>query len=408
MSFTGKKILLCVTGGIAVFKAAALTSQLYKEGADVKVMMTSSAQQFVTPLTFQTMSRNEVYVDTFDEKDPAKVAHIDLADWADVVLIAPATANMIGKIANGLADDMISTTITATRAPILIAPAMNPHMYEHPPVKENMQKLATLGCQFIEPGEGLLACGYVGKGRLAEPEEIVLAVRQFFTNATESFPLSGKKILITAGPTIEKLDPVRFFTNHSTGKMGFSIAEVASQLGGEVTLVAGPTTLATPHNVERINVTSAEDMYQAVTGLYDEIDIVIKTAAVADYRPRQTFSEKMKKKDSDDLIIEMERTKDILAELGKRKKEQFLVGFAAESTNVEHFALEKLKKKNLNMIVANNISEEGAGFGGDTNIVTIFDETGQKVDLPMLTKYEVAHKIFEAVMNHMKVEQYDR
>lgn len=400
MQLKGKKILLCVTGGIAVFKAAALTSHLYKKGANVKVMMTPAAQQFVTPLTFQTMSRNHVYVDTFDEKDPEKIAHIELADWADVVLIAPATANIIGKLANGIADDMISTTITATTAPVLIAPAMNSDMYVHPAVKRNMQTLASFGYQFIEPGEGLLACGYVGKGRLAEPEEIVQALEQFFIKSIE-VPLKGKKVLITAGPTVEAIDPVRFFTNHSTGKMGFSIAEVASELGANVTLIAGPTTLETPFNVRRINVTSAAEMYDAVMNEYVDTDIVVKSAAVADYRPKEVFDHKMKKKDGE-LQIVMERTQDILAELGRRKEHQFLIGFAAESTNVEEFALQKLTKKNLDMIVANNIKQEGSGFGTDTNAVIIFDRNGGKKELPLLTKHEVAHELFQEVLLLMK------
>lgn len=401
MQLKDKKILLCVSGGIAVFKAAALTSQLYKQGAEVKVMMTASAQQFVTPLTFQTMSRNYVYYDTFDEKDPEKVAHIDLADWADVVVVAPATANIIAKIANGIADDMISTTITATTAPILLAPAMNSHMYEHPPVKKNMQTLASLGYQFIEPGEGLLACGYVGKGRLAEPEEIILAIETHFAN-TNNVPLAGKKVLVTAGPTIEVIDPVRYFTNRSTGKMGFAIAEVARELGAEVTLVSGPTVLETPYGVNRINVHSAAEMYDQVLQHYSNTHIVVKSAAVADYRPKEVFEDKVKKQEDGELHIVMERTKDILAELGKQKQEQTLIGFAAESTNVEKFALQKLESKNLDMIVANNIKEEGSGFGVDTNTVTIFKRNGSKRELPMMTKREVAHYIFEEAMTFIQ------
>lgn len=403
MELNGKKILLCVTGGIAVFKAAALTSQLYKKGADVKVMMTSAAQQFVTPLTFQTMSRNHVYFDTFDEKDPKNIAHIELADWADVVVIAPATANIIAKLAHGLADDMISTTLTATTAPILIAPAMNSHMYEHRAVKQNMQTLASFGYQFIEPGEGLLACGYVGKGRLAEPEEIVQALEQHFQKSSEQ-PLKGRNVLVTAGPTVEVIDPVRYLTNRSTGKMGFAIAEVASDLGANVTLIAGPTTLSTPYNVRRIDVTSAEEMYEAVINEYDETDLVVKSAAVADYRPKEVFSDKVKKKDGD-LTIVMERTKDILAELGRRKQQQFLIGFAAESTNVEEFALQKLKKKNLDLIVANNVKETGSGFATDTNAVTILDRNGNKKEWPLLTKHEVAHRLLLEAIAMMKDDE---
>lgn len=394
-----KKILLCVTGGIAVFKAAALTSQLYKLGADVKVMMTEAAMKFVTPLTFQTMSRNEIYTDTFDEKDPKKVAHIDLADWADIVVIAPATANMIGKIANGIADDMISTTITATTAPVLIAPAMNVHMYTHPAVERNLQTLASFGYQFIEPGEGLLACGYVGKGRMAEPEDIVRAVQQFFHN--DHLPLLNKSVLVTAGPTVESIDPVRYFTNHSTGKMGFAIAEVASRWGANVTLVAGPASLPTPKGVQRIDVTTAEEMYEAVSTRYDQTDLVIKAAAVADYRPKKVFTQKMKKQEGT-LTIKMERTTDILAALGKRKTNQFLVGFAAESENVETNAQKKLTAKNLDMIVANNIGEEGSGFAGDTNVVTIFHRNGEEKALPKMSKLDVAKEILSEAIRRME------
>lgn len=400
MQLNGKKVLLCVTGGIAVFKAAALTSQLYQKGAEVKVMMTKSAQQFVTPLTFQTLSRNPVYVDTFDEKDPKKIAHIELADWADIVVIAPATANILAKLANGIADDMISTTLTATTAPILIAPAMNTHMYEHPAVQKNMKTLASFGYQFIEPGEGLLACGYVGKGRLAEPEEIANAIVQYFQKS-ENQPLKGKNVLVTAGPTVEVIDPVRYFTNHSTGKMGFAIAEAARDLGAKVTLIAGPTSLETPYGVERIDVVSAQDMYEAVIAHFDEADIVVKAAAVADYRPKEVFDDKVKKCDGD-LTIVMERTKDILAELGKRKKHQLLIGFAAESTNVEQFALEKLEKKNLDLIVANNIKKDGSGFGHETNVVTIYNRRGGKKELPMLLKRDVAYEIFQEALSFLK------
>lgn len=403
MQLNGKKILLCVTGGIAVYKAAVLTSQLYKKGAEVKVMMTSSAQQFVTPLTFQTMSRNHVYFDTFDEKDPKRIAHIDLAEWADLVVIAPATANMIAKLAHGIADDMISTTLTATTAPIFIAPAMNSHMYAHQAVQRNMQTLASYGYHFIEPGEGLLACGYVGKGRLAEPEEIVHRLEQHFNKNLDQ-PLKGKTVLVTAGPTVEVIDPVRFISNRSTGKMGFAIASAARELGANVILIAGPTNLETPKDVQRIDVTSAEEMYEAVIERYDNVDIVVKSAAVADYRPKEVYSDKVKKKDGE-LTLVMERTKDILAELGKKKQHQFLIGFAAESTNVEEFALQKLKKKNLDMIVANNVKKSGSGFATDTNEVIILNRNEQKKELPLLTKQEVARRLLLEALALMKEEK---
>lgn len=385
----GKKILLCVTGGIAVFKAAALTSKLTQAGALVKVIMSESAMKFVTPLTFQALSRHDVYTDTFDEKDSAVIAHIDLADWADLVLVAPATANIIGKFANGLADDMISTTLLATTAPVWIAPAMNVHMYENPVVQKNMQTLKQLGYTFIEPGEGFLACGYVAKGRLEETENIVAMLEKHFS---EEKSLLGKQILVTAGPTREKIDPVRFMTNFSSGKMGYALAEVAANLGAEVILISGPTTLTPPANVTTIQVESAQDMLEAVLHHYSRMDVVIKTAAVADYRPKIVYDEKMKKKNGD-TIIELERTIDILKTLGERKEHQLLIGFAAETTNVEEYAMKKLREKNADMIVANDVKAEGAGFGTDTNIVTMYKRNGAVVELPLLTKLEVAREI---------------
>ncbi len=290
----GKKILLCVTGGIAVYKAAALTSKLVQAGANVKVIMSSSARQFVTPLTFQALSRNDVFTDTFDEKNPEVIAHIDLADWADLVLVAPATANVIGKLAHGIGDDMVTTTLLAVTAPVWIAPAMNVHMYGHPAVQKNIKELYSFGYRFIEPSEGYLACGYVGKGRLEEPEKIVGHIEDFFHNQTPVF--KGKKLIITAGPTREKIDPVRFFSNRSSGKMGFALAEEAAKLGAEVTLVSGPVSLEAPHGVKLITIESAEDMYNEVLNVFDSADIVIKSAAVADYRPKVTSDMKMKKR----------------------------------------------------------------------------------------------------------------
>lgn len=396
----GKKILLCVTGGIAVFKAAALTSKLTQAGSTVKVMMTQSAKEFVTPLTFQSLSRQPVYDDTFDEKDPSGVAHIDLADWPDFIIIAPATANMLGKLANGIADDMISTTLLATTAPIYIAPAMNVHMYDHPAVLKNIETLTFFGYHFIEPNEGYLACGYVGKGRLAEPDEIITYLEKKI-EGNQNKLLAGKNILITAGPTQEKIDPVRYFTNHSSGKMGYALAEVGVKLGANVTLISGPTTLSTPKGVSRIDVVSAEDMYQAVIARFEQSNIVIKSAAVADYRPRNIFDEKRKKQPGD-WVIEMERTKDILATIGEKKQDQYLVGFAAETEKVEEYAISKLKRKNLDMIVANNIAEEGAGFKGDTNRVMIVHKNGRKKLLPLLSKKEVAKEIYDEIVQSLE------
>lgn len=391
----GRNILLCVSGGIAVYKAAALTSKLTQAGAAVKVIMSESACKFVAPLTFQALSRNEVYIDTFNENNPSVIAHIDLADWADLILVAPATANVIGKLANGIADNMIGTTLLASEAPVWIAPAMNVHMYDHPAVKKNIETLYGFGYKFVEPSEGYLACGYVGKGRLEEPEKIVQLLVEHFTNENNK-PLKGKKVLVTAGPTREKVDPVRFFTNRSTGKMGYAIAEEAAKMGAEVTLVSGPVVLAKPQGVERISVDSAEEMYEAVMELYPESDLVIKSAAVADYRPRNIFPEKMKKQPGD-LSIELERTKDILKALGEKKGHQILIGFAAETENVGEYAQQKLVSKNLDLIVANNVSQPGAGFGGDTNIVTIFSRNGKTRELPLMTKHEAAKAILEAV-----------
>lgn len=397
-----KKVLLCVSGGIAAYKAVQLTSKLTQNGFDVKVMMTGNASKFVTPLSFQAISRNDVYTDTFDEKDPAKIAHIDLADWPDVIIIAPATANIIGKLANGIADDMVSTTLLATEKPVFIAPAMNVHMYNHPVVQENIARLKSFGYHFIEPSEGYLACGYVGKGRLEEPEIIVEHVKTFFVQNKQQF-LRGKTVLISAGPTREKIDPVRYLSNYSSGKMGYAIAEVAQHLGANVILISGPVSMKPPVGVQIIRAESAEEMYEAVLQYFDEADIVIKSAAVSDYRPKKILQQKMKKQ-SQELVIELERTVDILAELGKRKKAQFLIGFAAETNHVEEYAKQKLQSKNADMIVANNVMQEGAGFGTDTNIVTFYKANNEKKQFPKLTKHEVAYEILKEAYEAKKGE----
>lgn len=389
-----KKILLCVTGGIAAYKAAALTSKLVQAGAQVKVVLSDSAAKFVTPLTFQALSRNEVYLDTFDEKNPKVIAHIDLADWADLVIVAPATANTIAKMANGMADNMITTVLLATTAPVWIAPAMNVHMYDHPAVKKNIFILAEYGYQFIEPSEGYLACGYIGKGRLEEPEKMVLLVNQFFQK--DSLDLKGKTFIITAGPTREKIDPVRFISNHSTGKMGYAFAEAARDAGGNVVLISGPTSIPVPSGIKLVKVESAEEMFDAVLSYYPQADVVIKTAAVADYRPKVVYDHKIKKQPGE-AVIELERTKDILFELGKRKENQLLIGFAAETNDVEEYAKKKLATKNADMIVANNVKSEGAGFGTDTNIVTLVKRDGTVSKLPLMSKRNVAEKIMEEI-----------
>ncbi|WP_342026076.1 bifunctional phosphopantothenoylcysteine decarboxylase/phosphopantothenate--cysteine ligase CoaBC [Cytobacillus pseudoceanisediminis] len=398
---TGKKILLCVTGGIAVYKAAALTSKLTQAGAQVKVILSESAVKFVAPLTFQALSRHDVYTDTFDEKDSKVIAHIDLADWADLILVAPATANVIGKLANGIADNMITTTLLAASSPIWIAPAMNVHMYSHPAVQKNIETLYRFGCRFIEPSEGYLACGYVGKGRLEEPEKIIDTIEEFFKPSR--LELSGRKVVITAGPTREKIDPVRYITNHSSGKMGYAIAEAAVSAGAEVVLISGPVTINAPAGLKLIKVESAEEMYQAAISEFDHADVVIKTAAVSDYRPKVTSAQKMKKQPGDELL-ELERTKDILFELGQKKKKQILIGFAAETEQVDEYAQGKLKRKNADLIVANNVTAEGAGFGTDTNIVTFFKKDGSSEKLPLMAKKDVAVKILEEAAILLKDE----
>ncbi|MEH7544752.1 MULTISPECIES: bifunctional phosphopantothenoylcysteine decarboxylase/phosphopantothenate--cysteine ligase CoaBC [Bacillaceae] len=395
-----QNILLCVTGGIAVYKAAALTSKLVQAGFNVKVILSESAEKFVTSLTFQALSRNDVFTDTFDEKNPQVIAHIDLADWADLILVAPATANTIGKLACGIADNMITTTLLAATVPVWIAPAMNVHMYDHPAVKKNLAVLAEFGCQFIEPSEGYLACGYVGKGRLEEPEKIVMLIQNYF-NHLENKNLKGKTVIITAGPTREKIDPVRFISNHSSGKMGYALAEESVKQGARVILVSGPVSLSAPQGVELVKVESAEDMYQAVLKYFETADVVIKTAAVADYRPKVTFDHKVKKQ-AGDTNIELERTNDILFELGQRKTNQLLVGFAAETDHLEEYAKKKLLNKNADMIVANNVKTEGAGFGTDTNIVTLFKRYGEVISLPLMSKNEVAVKIIEEITSLLK------
>ncbi|MFJ5963442.1 bifunctional phosphopantothenoylcysteine decarboxylase/phosphopantothenate--cysteine ligase CoaBC [Bacillus sp. NPDC093026] len=388
-----KNILLGVSGGIAVYKAAALTSKLVQAGANVKVIMTESACEFVSPLTFQALSRHEVYVDTFKENNPKVIAHIDVADWADLILVAPATAHTIGKMAAGLADDMLTTTLLASTAPVWIAPAMNVHMYDHPAVKRNIATLYEDGYRFIEPSEGYLACGYIGKGRLEEPEKIVEHVRAFFEEPKD-LPLSGRKVVVTAGPTREVIDPVRFFTNRSSGKMGYAIAEAAQQMGADVTLISGPVSLTAPDHVKVVQVESAEEMYQAVLNVYGQADLVIKSAAVADYTPVKTYPHKMKKQDGT-LDIEFTRTKDILKELGKRKEHQVLVGFAAETQDVEYYAKKKIESKHLDMIVANNVTAEGAGFGTDTNVVAMIKADGTKTELPKMSKKDLAFEILK-------------
>ncbi|GIP32949.1 bifunctional phosphopantothenoylcysteine decarboxylase/phosphopantothenate--cysteine ligase CoaBC [Paenibacillus sp. J2TS4] len=397
MNLKGKSILLGVSGGIAAYKAITLCSKLAQAGADVKVIMTESAVKFVAPLTFQTLSRHHVVTDTFEEKDPSVVSHIDLADHADLVVIAPATANILAKMALGMGDDMLSTTLLAATAPIIVAPAMNVHMYEHPAVRANMETLRERGVRFIEPGEGQLACGYVGKGRLAEPEQIFAAIIDSFE---PNRPLQGKKVLVTAGGTVERLDPVRYLTNDSSGKMGYAIAEEARAMGAEVVLVSGPSSLPRPAGVEFVPVLSALDMLSAVMERLEEMDVIIKAAAVADYRPAEASPVKIKKKD-EELTIRLVKNPDILQQVGARKTKQFVVGFAAETNDLEANALDKLRRKNCDLVVANDVTREGAGFGTDTNIVTILDKNGTAERLPVLSKREVARHLLQIAADRL-------
>ncbi|MFB5087069.1 bifunctional phosphopantothenoylcysteine decarboxylase/phosphopantothenate--cysteine ligase CoaBC [Psychrobacillus sp. PGGUH221] len=398
---TSKKIVVCVTGGIAVYKAVALVSKLSQAGADVRVIMTKSAMEFVQPLSFQAMSRNDVYFDTFDEKDSSVIAHINLADWADLVIVAPATANVIGKLANGIADDMVTTTLLATTADVWIAPAMNVHMYENAAVIRNIDQLSKDGYSFIEPSEGFLACGYVGKGRLEEPEKIVQLVEEYFV--PKELPLKGKKVVVTAGPTRERIDPVRFLTNFSSGKMGYAMAEAAAKLGAETILISGPVSIDAPSNVTLIPVESAKEMLDAVLKEFDTASIVIKTAAVADYKPKEVHNQKMKKQPGESTIV-LERTTDILAELGSRKTNQLLIGFAAETNDVLHYAKGKLEKKNADYIIANDVTEAGSGFGTDTNSVILVGKHDLEMHFPHLNKQELAHQLLQTIIKLEKEE----
>ncbi len=392
-----KNILLCVTGGIAVFKSAALTSKLVQNGANVRIIMSESAMKFVTPLTFQALSRHEVYTDTFQERNSEKIAHIDLAEWAEVILVAPATANIIGKLANGIADDLITTTLIATKAPVYIAPAMNSNMMENVAVVRNIAQLTADGYRIMDADNGYLACGYVGKGRMLAPADII---ENLIVHFSENKILAGKKFLITAGPTLEKIDPVRYLSNFSSGKMGYALAKMATELGADVTLVTGPVNILPPQGVELIHVETAEEMYEAVMTRFAACDCVIKAAAVADYTP--VYQESKMKKANAGLTLSLQPTKDILKTLGEKKTTQFVVGFAAETNNVEDYAKKKLHAKNADLLIANDVTQSGAGFGSDTNIVTIFDRDGAVIQLPKMEKVAVAKEILLEIFKRMK------
>ena len=390
---SGKTIVLGVSGGIACYKAAALASHLTKLHADVQVIMTANATQFVSPLTFEQLTGNRALVDTFDRNFPHKVEHIAVADQADMVLIAPATANVLAKLANGLADDMLTTTVLACDCPKAAAPAMNTKMLENPVTQDNLKKLRGYGWEIVEPAAGHLACGAEGKGRLPEPEELVEVCLHTLAHEKD---LAGRRVLVTAGPTQEALDPVRYITNHSSGKMGYAIARAAARRGAEVTLISGPTSLLRPAYVTYVPVVSAQDMYEAVTARADAMDIIIKAAAVADYRPAQIADNKIKKADGE-LAIPLERTRDILGELGGRKRAgQFLCGFSMETENMLENSRRKLEKKNLDLIAANNVKVAGAGFAVDTNVLTLIAADGVK-ELPLLSKDAAADALLDEI-----------
>lgn len=390
----GKTVLLGITGSIAAYKIAYLASVLHKLHADVHVLMTENATNFINPITFETLTGNKCLVDTFDRNFQFQVEHVSIAKKADVVMIAPASANVIGKLANGLADDMLTTTVMACRCQKILAPAMNTAMYENPVVQDNIRKLQTYGYEVITPASGYLACGDTGAGKMPEPETLL---EYILKEAAFQKDLAGKKLLVTAGPTQEAIDPVRCLTNHSSGKMGYAIAKMAMLRGAEVTLVSGPTAIEPPLFVKVVPVTSARDMFEAVTGLSDEQDIIIKAAAVADYRPKQVSEDKVKKKD-DQASIELERTDDILKYLGQHKKQgQFLCGFSMETRDMLRNSRAKLEKKNLDMVAANNLKVEGAGFQGDTNVLTLITQD-EEVSLPLMSKEDAALKILDKIL----------
>ncbi len=390
----GKTVILGVTGGIAAYKSAGLTSLLVKAGADVQVIMTEHAREFIAPLTFEALTNQRCHTDTFDRNHEYSTEHVSLASRADAVIIAPATANVIAKLACGIADDMLKTTVLACDCPKIVVPAMNTRMYENPVTRDNLEKLRKYGMTVVEPAAGRLACGDVGKGKMPEPD--VLFQYVLMACAFEK-DMAGKKVLVTAGPTQERIDPVRYITNHSTGRMGYSIAKICALRGAEVTLVTGQTALEPPLFVDMVPVVSARDMYEAVVERSGEMDVIIKAAAVADYRPAVTSDEKIKKSDGD-MAIDMERTDDILGYLGSCKKPgQFLCGFSMETQNMLENSRAKLERKNLDMIVANNLKVKGAGFGTDTNVVTIITADMEK-ELELMSKDEVAARLLDEIL----------
>ena len=394
----GKTVVLGVTGGIAAYKMPNLASALVKLGCNVQVLMTQNATQFITAVTFETLTGNKALVDTFDRNFSFQVEHIAVADQADLVMIAPATANVIAKLAHGLADDMLTTTVLACNCPKIVVPAMNTKMYENPVTQDNLNILRRYGWEVVEPASGYLACGAVGKGKLPEQEALLQVILHELAHAKD---MVGKKVLVTAGPTQEALDPVRCLTNHSSGKMGYAIAQAATRRGAQVTLVSGPVALKRLPYVETVDVVSAQEMFEAVTTRAAEQDIIIKAAAVADYRPTVVAEDKMKKSD-DALSIPLERTQDILGWLGQhRQPGQFLCGFSMETQNMVENSRKKLEKKQVDMIAANNLKVEGAGFGVDTNLLTLITKDGLD-ELPMVTKEEAADLLLDSILKRME------
>lgn len=400
-----REIILGVTGGIAAYKSVELLRELTKKGAQVHVVMTKNAQRFITPLTFQTLSGNPVLCDMFQLLSGGKIGHVALADTADLMVICPATANIIGKIANGIADDFLSTMVMATKVPILFVPSMNVNMWQSSFVQYNVERLKAYGYQFVEPAEGDLACGSVGKGRLADIAEIVEHIEDIFAKKD----LRGQRILVTAGPTLEPIDPVRYITNRSTGKMGFALAKMARRRGAEVTLITGPNYLSLPRrDIPIIQVSDARQMHEAVMQHFEDNHIVIMAAAVADFRPRAVMTEKITKRKNGTYILELERNPDILKELGEKRRNHILVGFAAETSSLMENAEAKLKEKHLDLIVANDVTQPGAGFGVDTNIVKIIDVGGKVKTLPLMSKEEVANIILDQVAKLVRAKERDR
>ena len=396
----GKHIILGVTGSIAAYKSAVLCRLLVSAGAEVKVVMTNLAKQFITPLTMATVSKNPILVDFFNPENGEWNSHVKLGEWADLYLIAPASANTMAKMAAGVADNLLLTTYLSARCPVAVAPAMDLDMYAHVATQRNIEQLKQDGVHIIEPGSGFLASGLIGKGRMAEPQDIVEAVEAIFasetTNHQKKKSLEGKRFLVTAGATIEPIDPVRFISNHSSGKMGYAVAESLAKRGAEVVLVSGRTALEKPQGVERVDVLSAEEMFEACVERFSKMDGAVMCAAVADYTPQMVAQEKIKKSD-DDMSISLKRTRDIAAHLGQHKREgQVLVGFAMETENEEQNAAGKLARKNLDFIVLNSLRKEGAGFRGDTNIVSLIDSR-EKVDLPLMSKADVAERIVDKI-----------